>query len=245
MKARSDGRASDQVRKIEVIPAVQKDSDGSVLIKWGDTHVICAVNIEEKVPNWMKDSPEHAGGGWITAEYGMLPGCSDRRIHRDKIRSTGRTHEIQRLIGRSIRACVDMKQLGPRTVQIDCDVIQADGGTRVASITGSYLAFRLALFRGKERRAISQIPKTQLVAGLSLGRVSGEILVDLNYVEDVKAEVDANLVMNELNEFIEIQGTAEKGSFSKSQYQAMIEAAEKGFAQIFEIQRKYLREWGL
>src|SRR3954467_14217479 len=152
MLTRIDGRTPAQIRKIEIIPAIQKDPLGSVLIQWGNTHVVCSVNIEEKIPHWMKENSEQAGAGWITAEYGMLPGSSDKRIQRDKIRTTGRTHEIQRLIGRSIRACVDMKQLGPRTVQIDCDVIQADGGTRVASITGAYLAFRLALFRACEKR---------------------------------------------------------------------------------------------
>jgi len=245
MASRIDNRSPSQIRKIEIVPAIQRDPLGSVLIRWGNTHVICSVNIDEKVPHWMKENKEQSGQGWITAEYSMLPGSSDKRIHRDKIRSTGRTHEIQRLIGRSIRACIDMKALGPRTVQIDCDVIQADGGTRVASITGAYLAARLALFRASEKRIISQIPKTTMVAGLSLGRVNGEVLLDLNYPEDVKAEVDANLVMNERFEFIEIQGTAEKGSFTKEEYAKMIDLAHGGFEQIFEIQRRYLKEWGL
>jgi ribonuclease PH len=183
--------------------------------------------------------------GWITAEYGMLPGCSDKRIQRDKVRTTGRTHEIQRLIGRSIRASLDLKALGPRTVQIDCDVIQADGGTRVASITGSYLALRLALEKFSKRRPSFSIPPSLFIAALSLGKVDGEILLDLNYPEDVKAEVDANIVMNQKMEFVELQGTAEKGSFRKEEWSKMLELAEAGVKQLFELQRKTLSEWGL
>ncbi len=238
---RLDGRLPNQIRDIKIIKSPQRDPTGSVLIKWGNSHIICAVHIDEKLPPWMSGE----NSGWITAEYGMLPGCSDKRIHREKIRTTGRTHEIQRLIGRSIRACMDLKDLGPRTVTIDCDVIQADGGTRVASITGGYLAFRLALAKMAEKRNLSKIPQTTLVSALSLGKVNGELMLDLNYPEDVKAEVDANIVMNEKGEFIEIQGTAEKGTFKQNEFDQMLTLAREGFEKVFEIQRSFLKEHSL
>ncbi len=241
--ARIDGRRIDELRKIEILPSPQKDPAGSVLIQWGQTKVVCSVMIDEKVPHWMQAQGE--AGGWITAEYGMLPGSSDRRIQRDKIRQTGRTHEIQRLIGRSIRAAMDMKKLGTRTVQIDCDVLQADGGTRVASITGGYLAFRMALQKLREKKLMKEIPETRLIAAVSLGRVEGNWALDLNYAEDVKAEIDANVVMNDKNEFIEIQGTGEKGSFPRSEMEQLLDLSMSGCRQLFEIQRKYLNEWGL
>jgi len=238
---RSNGRKFNELRNIKVIPAVQRDPMGSVMIQWGNTHVICAVQVDEKVPNWMGPKPT----GWITAEYGMLPGCSDKRIHRDKIRSTGRTHEIQRLIGRSIRAAVELKSVGMRTFQIDCDVVQADGGTRVASITGGYLALRLALFRLKEKKLIDRIPETKMVSAVSIGKIESELLLDLDYSEDVRAEVDSNVVMNDRGEFIEIQGTAEKGSFAREDFNKMIDLATDGCQQLFEIQKRYLKEWGI
>ncbi|MBN8554811.1 MAG: ribonuclease PH [Deltaproteobacteria bacterium] len=238
---RVDQRKADDLRVIRVKKSPQRDPSGSVLIEWGNTHVLCSVNVEEKLPPWMQGEKS----GWITAEYGMLPGCSDKRIHRDRIRSTGRTHEIQRLIGRSIRACIDLDALGPRTVQIDCDVIQADGGTRVASITGSYLAFRLALEKMKEKKIISRIPETTMVAAVSVGRINGEMLLDLNYVEDVKAELDANIVMNSKSEFIEIQGTAEEGSFTRDEWNQLLDVSTVGCKKIFEIQKAMLLEWGL
>jgi len=240
---RGDQRQAADLRAIKIIRSPQKDPLGSVLVEWGNTHVVCSVMMEDKMPNWMQGQGESSG--WITAEYGMLPGSSDKRIHRDRIRNTGRTHEIQRLIGRSIRACMDLKHLGPRTIQIDCDVLQADGGTRVASVTGSYLALRLALSKLVERRALKEVPKTLLVGGLSLGRVNGEWIADLNYVEDVKAEVDANIVMNEKLEFIELQGTAEKGSFSREEFNKMLDLAQTGMQKVFAIQKKYLSDWGL
>lgn len=238
---RIDGRSANELRKIKITPAVQKDPDGSVLIEWGNTKVICSVIYEDKLPNWMQGEKS----GWITAEYGMLPGSSDKRIQRDRIRSTGRTHEIQRLIGRSIRACMKMEDLGPRTITIDCDVVQADGGTRVASITGSYLAFRLALRKMVEDRVLKQVPPSDFVAAVSVGRVAGEILLDLNYPEDVKAEVDANIVMNSRGEFIEVQGTAEKGSFARSELDQLMDSASIGCKQLFDLQQKCLKEWGL
>ena len=239
--ARIDGRSPLQIRPIRVKPAIQKDPHGSVLIEWGYTHVVCSVTVEEKVPHWMQGSQS----GWITAEYGMLPGSSDKRIQRDKVRSTGRTHEIQRLIGRSLRAALPLDALGPRTVQIDCDVLQADGGTRVASITGAYLALVLGLYRAKEKGILRHLPKTTPVAALSVGKTGGDLLVDLNYAEDVKAEVDANIVMNENQELIEVQGTAEKGAFTRREWNDMMDAAETAFKELFAMQRQYLKDWGL
>ncbi len=239
--ARVDGRSNHEIRNIRVRPAVQKDPHGSVLIEWGYTHVVCSVNVEERLPNWMQGSQS----GWMAAEYGMLPGCSDKRIQRDKVRTTGRTHEIQRLIGRSLRAATPLETLGPRTIQIDCDVIQADGGTRVASITGAYLALVLALHRAREKGILRQIPKTTPVAALSVGKVAGELLVDLNYPEDSKAEVDANIVMSANQQLVEVQGTAEKGFFTRAEWNDMMDAAETAFKDIFQLQRTYLKEWGL
>jgi ribonuclease PH len=238
---RADGRSFEDLRTIKAIRAPQKDPDGSVLIQWGDTHVLCSVTVEDKVPNWMNGQ----NSGWITAEYGMLPGSSGQRIQRDKIRSTGRTHEIQRLIGRSIRASLDLKTLGSRTVQIDCDVIQADGGTRVAAITGSYLALRLALDKASKRKSFPLIQPPLFIAAVSLGKVDGEWILDLNYSEDVKAEVDSNLVMNGKMEFVEVQGTAEKGSFSKEEADRMLTLGSSGIGKIFEFQKRTLQEWGL
>lgn len=239
--SRTDGRKADDLREIKIIRSPQKDPDGSCMIQWGNTHVLCSVNIEDKVPNWMSGQ----NSGWITAEYGMLPGSSSQRIQRDKIRTTGRTHEIQRLIGRSIRASIDLKTLGPRTIQIDCDVVQADGGTRVAAITGSYLALRLALQKAEKRKSITNIPRALFIGAVSLGKVDGKLLLDLNYSEDVKAEVDSNVVMNEKMEFVEIQGTAEKGSFSREEFNEMINLANSGVARIFDFQRRTLEAWGL
>ena len=239
---RKNGRKFDEIRNINVIKSPQRDPDGSVLIEWGNTRVICSVSVEDKIPNWMNSQ---TATGWVTAEYGMLPGSSNKRINRDKVRSTGRTHEIQRLIGRSIRAAVDLKSLGLRTVQIDCDVVQADGGTRVAAITGSYLAFRLALEKLRQRTSGKCNPRTTLVSAVSVGRVEGQLLLDLEYVEDVDAEVDANLVANERMELIEVQGTAEKGAFARSEWDQMLDLGLAGCSQLFEVQRKYLSEWGL
>ena len=238
---RADGRTADELRKITVVKSPQKDPAGSVLIEWGLTKVLCSVTIEDKVPQWMANDPT----GWITAEYNMLPGSSDRRIGRDRVRTTGRTHEIQRLIGRSIRASLDLKELGMRTVTIDCDVIQADGGTRVASITGAYLALRLALDTWKRKGSLRSIPSSKMVSAVSLGKVNGKVLLDLDYSEDVRAEVDANVVMNDQGQFIEIQGTAEKESFSRSEWNQMLELAEKGCRDAFEFQRAALKSWGL
>lgn len=235
MMTRADGRLPHQLRTIELIPDFQKDAYGSVLIKWGKTHVACSVMVDERVPKWMNGQP----GGWITAEYGMLPASSGQRIDRDRVRSTGRTHEIQRLIGRSIRACTDLKRLGTRTFQIDCDVIQADGGTRVASICGAYLAFRLALRRVKFKETP---PPIQHIAAVSIGKVQGQLLLDLDYSEDVQADVDANIVMNSASEFVELQGTAERGSFSVTEWAGLQTMAIEGIKSVFEIQESFLKK---
>ncbi len=238
---RLDGRLAHEIRKIEIQKTPQKHPAGSVLIHWGDTHVLCSAQIEEKLPHWLLNENK----GWITAEYNMLPGSSDKRISREKSRSNGRTHEIQRLIGRSLRSCIALEELGQRSIMIDCDVIQADGGTRVASITGAYLALRLALCRLLELKKIQRIPKTTKIAGISIGRCHGKMLADLNYQEDSAAELDANIIMNDRGEFVEIQGTAEKGSFSKGEFQDLLSLAEKSCSAIFEIQQEYLKLWKL
>ncbi|PIR23056.1 MAG: ribonuclease PH [Deltaproteobacteria bacterium CG11_big_fil_rev_8_21_14_0_20_45_16] len=240
--SRPDGRNLEDLRPIQFHQSPQRDPAGSVLIEWGHTKVICAVNVEEKLPPWMSSSE---GRGWITAEYSMLPGSSDRRIQRDRVRTNGRTQEIQRLIGRSLRACVTLESLGPRSFLIDCDVMQADGGTRVASITGTYLALRLAFENLKKRKIISRIPEFVPVAAVSVGRVNGEICVDLNYIEDSKAELDANIVMNARGQFIELQGTAEKGSFSRDEWNRLLDVATVACEKIFKIQEETLRQWEL
>jgi len=238
--ARHDGRQFNELRPIRLIKSPQRDPAGSVLIEWGNTKVICSASLEEKTPPWMSQSD---GRGWITAEYSMLPGSSDRRIHRDRARNNGRTHEIQRLIGRSLRTCVDLRSIGPRTLYFDCDVIQADGGTRVASITGSYLALCIALKKMLDRKLIKTMPKITQIAAVSTGKIGGEILTDLDYKEDSSAEVDANVVMNENLEFIELQGTAEKASFSKKELDQVLEHATQACERIFQIQNQTLKEW--
>lgn len=238
--ARHDGRSKDQLREIKFQKGPQRNPAGSVLIYWGNTHVICSATVEEKVPNWMNASE---GKGWITAEYSMLPGSTDRRIGRDRARNNGRTHEIQRLIGRSLRAALPLKSIGPRTITLDCDVIQADGGTRVASITGSYLALRIALQGLVMAGKLEKTPPITQVAAVSIGRVKGEICADLDYIEDSTAELDANVVMNSNLEFIELQGTAEKGSFTRAEWDQLMDSATSACKQIFEIQNTALTSW--
>lgn len=203
--------------------------------------MLCSASVEERVPPWMKDNQ----GGWITAEYNMLPGSTDRRMHRDRARNNGRTHEIQRLIGRSLRAALDLKALGPRTITLDCDVLQADGGTRVASITGAYLALRLALESLLTAKRIKRLPELCPVAAISVGKVNSEILVDLDFSEDSQADLDANIVMNANQCFIELQSTAEKGSFTRQEWDQLLDAASAACQKVFEIQNVQLNEWGL
>jgi ribonuclease PH len=234
--SRNDGRKNDELRKIEIIPGFMPNAEGSVLISCGNTKVICTASIEDKVPNWMKGK----GEGWITAEYSMLPRSSNERIQRERTKVGGRTAEIQRLIGRSLRAIIDMKKLGEKTIMLDADVIQADGGTRTASITGCYVALEQAVKWMLNKGMITESPLTERLAAVSVGLVEGQALLDLNYLEDVAAEVDMNLVMTESGKFVEIQGTAESHPFDKAQRDALFEVGWKGIQKLIEHQKKVL-----
>ncbi|MGE5390724.1 MAG: ribonuclease PH [Deltaproteobacteria bacterium] len=237
---RPNDRSNDQMRPVRIIPHFIKHPDGSVLIEAGDTRVICAAMLEEKVPPFLKGS----GQGWITSEYSLLPSSTETRTQREASRGkiSGRTSEIQRLIGRSLRAVVDMQALGERTIWIDCDVIQADGGTRTASITGSFVALYLALKKLKDNGVIDTIPLKDYVAAISVGMLDGEVRLDLEYVEDSRAEVDMNVVMTGSGEFVEVQGTGEKNSYSRAQLDAMLAMAEKGIFELIAIQKSILGE---
>jgi ribonuclease PH len=235
---RSDGRKPKQLRLVKITPNYIKTADGSVLIEMGDTKVICTAKLEDRVPPFLRNS----GKGWITAEYGMLPGSSQARIGRESSRGKvgGRTHEIQRLIGRSLRAITDLTNLGERTVWIDCDVIQADGGTRTASITGAYVSLCQAIRSWQERGIIAQEPIKDSVAAVSIGIVNGKILLDLCYEEDSKADVDMNFVMTGSAKFVEVQGTAESAPFTKKQMDKMSEIAEQGIKELLRAQKQAL-----
>lgn len=235
-KKRTDGRKPDVLRKVTVHRGFTKSAAGSVLIKAGDTHVLCTASVEESVPKWR----EAAGLGWVTAEYDMLPASTDSRRPRNRTKVDGRTQEIQRLIGRSMRAIVDMTKLGPRTIWIDCDVIQADGGTRTASITGAYIALVDAVRRLRKDKVLAVNPIIDSVAAVSVGIVEGRILLDLNYVEDKDAEVDFNVVQTGDGRFIEVQGTAEGKPFGRHQMNKMLALAEKGIRQLKSIQSRCL-----
>lgn len=235
---RSDGRKAKQLRPILITPAYLKTADGSVLIEVGDTKVICTAKLEERVPPFLRNS----GKGWITAEYGMLPGSSRERIGRESARGRvgGRTHEIQRLIGRSLRAVADLKSLGERTIWIDCDVIQADGGTRTASITGAYVALVEAVRSWLDRGIIKTDPIKDSVAAVSIGIIDGKILLDLCYEEDSRADVDMNFVMTGSGKYIEVQGTAESVPFTRKQMEHMAEIAQDGICELLKAQKKAL-----
>jgi len=235
---RSDGRKPTQLRPLKITPRYIKSADGSVLIEMGDTKVICTAKLEERVPPFLRNS----GKGWITAEYGMLPGSSQQRIGRESSRGKigGRTHEIQRLIGRSLRAITDLRSLGERTVWIDCDVIQADGGTRTASITGAYVALIEAARNWREGGVMNVEPIRDSVAAVSIGIVDGKILLDLCYEEDSKADVDMNFVMTGSGKFIEVQGTAESSPFTKKQMERMAEIAQQGIKELLKTQKKVI-----
>ena len=228
---RPDGRRPDQLRSLEIITNYQKHAEGSALIKLGDTWVLCAASVEETVPAWMAGK----GKGWLTAEYAMLPRSTHTRSKRDP---GGRGKEIQRLIGRSLRAAVDLKQLGERTINVDCDVLCADGGTRVCSITGAWVALALAIDKlvaqGKLASASALMPP---VAAVSVGIVGGECVLDLPYIEDSKADVDMNVVGDETGKLIEVQGTAEHGTFDRAQLNAMLDLAAAGIKQLTVAQR--------
>ena len=231
---RFDGRRPDQLRSLEIIPHYQKHAEGSALIKLGDTWVLCAASVEESVPSWMKGK----GTGWLTAEYAMLPRSTHTRSKRDP---GGRGKEIQRLIGRSLRAAIDLKKLGERTINVDCDVLCADGGTRVSSITGAWVALALAI--EKLVKAGTLADRSALmppVAAVSVGIVNGECVLDLPYVEDSKADVDMNVVGDESGKLIEVQGTAEHGTFDRAQLNAMLDLAAIGIRELAAAQRKVL-----
>lgn len=230
---RPDGRKNDELRPIKIEKNFIKNADGSVLIEFGNTRVICTASIENKVPPFLKDQKK----GWITAEYGMLPRSTPVRMLREATagRVGGRTHEIQRLIGRSLRAVVDLEKLGERTIWIDCDVIEADGGTRTASITGGYIALREAIKKAMNVGMITENPIKDSIAAISVGIVTGEPRLDLCYQEDSQAEVDMNIVMTGSGKFVEIQGTAEIMPFSKENLLQLLSLAEKGIREIIRI----------
>ncbi len=235
---RADGRKERELRPITITPGYIKHADGSVLIEVGDTRVICTAKLEDKVPPFLRNS----GKGWITAEYGMLPSSSQVRISREAARGKigGRTHEIQRLIGRSLRAIADLQQLGERTVWIDCDVIQADGGTRTASITGAYVALVEASRRWMKQGTIQKDPIEDAVAAVSVGVVGGKVFLDLTYEEDSHAEVDMNFVMTGSGKFVEVQGTAESAPFTKKGLDRMAEIAQQAIRELLKVQKKVL-----
>ncbi len=235
---RPSGRAPDALRPIRITRQFTKHAEGSVLVEFGDTKVICTASLEERVPVFLKGK----GQGWITAEYGMLPRATHSRTHREaaKGKQTGRTMEIQRLIGRALRATIDLEALGERTITLDCDVIQADGGTRTASITGSYVALADAIRRLMASRNLKRNPLHGQVASVSVGIYRGEPVLDLDYAEDSDAETDMNVVMNDAGAFIEIQGTAEGHAFRQDELEAMLQLARSGIAELFAKQREAL-----
>jgi ribonuclease PH len=239
---RTDGRNFEQLRPIRFHNGIAPYATGSTLIEWGNTRVICGVTVEETVPRWMKE--QSVTGGWITAEYSMLPYSTLTRKARDisKGKIDGRSQEIQRLIGRAIRAAVDLEKVGPRTIWVDCDVLQADGGTRTAAITGAYVALRLAIAKLMKDGKLSVDPMLSGVAAVSVGVVSNQVLTDLCYTEDVMAAVDMNLVMNGKGEFIEVQGSGEESTFSESQMQLMLAVGKRAIGQLLQLQQAAFEE---
>jgi ribonuclease PH len=231
---RADSRQNNQLRAVTIVPNYLKTAEGSALISVGDTQVLCAASVETSVPPFLRNS----GKGWVTAEYAMLPRATGTRTPREvtKGRPSGRTHEIQRLIGRSLRATIDLAALGERSIFIDCDVLQADGGTRVASITGSYVALALAVKKMVAFKMVPKSPLTGMVAAISVGIQRGETILDLNYEEDSQAEVDANVVMTDSGRYVEFQATAENRSFDDAQMDEMRGLARAGIQQLIAIQ---------
>ena len=232
---RIDDRADDRLRPVRVTLGYQSFAEGSALIELGQTRVLCSVSMEERVPGFLKGGRQ----GWVTAEYAMLPRSTITRTPRDK--SEGRSQEIQRLIGRSLRAVTNLAVLGERTFVVDCDVLQADGGTRTAAITGGWVALYHAFHNLREQGVLPSMPLTKMIAATSVGVVDGEMLLDLCYEEDHKAEVDFNVVMTDTNEFVEIQGTAEGKPFSKETADALLSLARQGIDKLFRIQKQTLR----
>ena len=235
---RPSGRSADELREVRITRNYTKHAEGSVLVEFGDTKVICTASLDRNVPRWLKGT----GQGWVTAEYGMLPRATGSRNNREASRGKqgGRTLEIQRLIGRSLRAAIDLKGLGDNTITVDCDVIQADGGTRTASITGATVALVDCLRHMQRNKVIRNDPLKQLIASVSVGIYNGNPVLDLDYAEDSNAETDMNVVMTEKGGFIEVQGTAEAAPFDKAEMDAMLELADKGIKELLDIQRKAL-----
>jgi len=238
MVYRSDNRTPEQMRPLNIIPDFISTAEGSSLIELGNTRVICTASVEESVPSWMRNS----GKGWITGEYAMLPRSTLTRTPRESARGRigGRTHEIQRLIGRSLRAVVDLARLGERTIWLDCDVIQADGGTRTASITGAFVALGLAMQKLVEAGTLTHAPLRDFIAAISVGIVDGEIMLDLSYEEDSRAEVDMNFVMTGSKKMVEVQATAEQRPFDDAQLKRMIELARRGVESLIAKQQAVL-----
>jgi ribonuclease PH len=237
--SRPSGRAPHELRQIHLEPGFAKYAEGSCLVRFGDTHVLCAATVEEKVPPFLRNT----GRGWITAEYGMLPRSTHERTEREAARGkqSGRTQEIQRLIGRALRAVADLRALGERTVTLDCDVLQADGGTRTASITGGFVALAQACEQLTRRRLIPASPLHGQVAAVSVGIVGGCPVLDLDYAEDSQAETDMNVVMNNGGAFVEVQGTAEGHAFRRHELDALLNLATQGIAELFVLQNEALR----
>jgi ribonuclease PH len=234
--ARADGRANDELRPVKITLGYQAYPEGSALIELGNTKVVCAVSVEDRVPGFLKGN----GSGWVTAEYGMLPRATHTRTQRNPERQAGRSQEIQRLIGRSLRAAIDLDALGEKTFTVDCDVLQADGGTRTASITGAYIALYQAIYKLKKQGIYKNMPVKCAVAATSVGVVDRLKMLDLCYEEDFRASVDFNVVMTDKGEFVELQGTAEGKPFSKETIDVLIALADKGIKQLFEAQKNVL-----
>ncbi len=236
---RPSGRQLDSLRTIELIPDVNKHAEGSCLVKFGDTHVLCIATVEDRIPHWMKNS----GKGWVTAEYGMLPRSTGTRMDREayKGRQSGRTQEIQRLIGRALRSVVNVEAMGEIQVKVDCDVIQADGGTRTASVTGGFVAMHLAFQHLVKIGMLKSVPVNDTVAAISCGIHDGANVLDLDYAEDSAAGTDANFVITGKGGLVEIQGTAERGSFSDEQFVALLGLAKKGCVELSAMQKKALK----
>ena len=233
---RSEGRANDELRPVRMTVDYLRHAEGSVLIEFGDTRVLCVASIEDRVPGFL----EGRGQGWLTAEYAMLPRAGQTRSNRESVSGKvgGRTHEIQRLIGRSLRACTDLRALGERTILLDCDVLQADGGTRTAAITGAWVALKRACATLRQRGVLAADPVRMGLAAVSVGVMGGQTLLDLDYAEDSHAEVDANVVMTDQGEFVEVQGTAEGKPFSRARLDELLALAEKGIRELHGLQRE-------
>lgn len=236
--SRADGRALDELRPVTITRGFTSNPAGSVLVEFGNTRVMCTASVEERIPRFKVGS----GEGWLTAEYAMLPAATHERKPRESLKGKvkGRTHEISRLVGRSLRAAIDLRQLGENTIAIDCDVLQADGGTRTAAITGAYVALADAVAELRRRGVLTGNPLLPPVAAVSVGIIEGNVCLDLPYEEDSRAEVDMNVVMTAAGEFVEVQGTGEHNTFSRAQFNALLDAAEKGCAELIALQKAVL-----